>query len=117
MHHYINCLERGLAYLANVCCTGLCQGVDRGTPTSSVSSVQRENRRVKTRPRTVTRVPRAPHISLISALGESVPAARVVGFQVAFGEFLPCWVTSCSSLVRAASAFSPAIVFASSTAA
>ena len=81
MHHYINCPERGLAYLANVCCTGLCQGVDRGTPTSSVSSVQQENRRVKTRPRTVTRVPRAPHISLISALGESVPAARRSGFK------------------------------------
>ena len=81
MHHYINCPEPSLAYLANVCCTGLCQGVDRGTPTSGVSSVQRENRRVKTRPRTVTKVPRAHHISLISALGESVPAARRSGFK------------------------------------
>ena len=45
------------------------------------------------------------------------PGGEEVGFQVAFGEFLPCWVTSRSSLVRAASAFSPAIVFASSTAA
>ena len=54
-----------------------------GTSLHAVVSVrvQRENRRVKTRPRTVTRVPRAHHISLISALGESVPAARRSGFK------------------------------------
>ena len=59
----------------------------------------------------------APQSSHNSVSSSSRPGGEEVGFQVAFGEFLPCWVTSRPSLVRAASAFSPAIVFASSTAA
>ena len=57
--------------------------------------------------------PHQPHFQLQRV----DPRGEGIRLRAGFGDYFACRETSRSSLVRAASAFSPAIIFASSTAA